>query len=367
MTTLDKLEEKAWAMAEASVGPDDFLKAVQAAEKLRGLREERKPPVWPVIVTPLTGLLAIVIAALTFTNQVHQANTTFTEDRNAREDQQWTDTLSKISLKDAAAAQVSAFELESFFDSPRHGDQARDMASSILHLVDNNVGFEAVWKELVRHTHSAKQQSELLVVAGRVSANLRDSFAELKGRETPEGCSNEEIADFMNQIDDCFPSRNGKDTEDAKLGSLYSWEVDSTATDLVKIWHDNSKRISPAGLRLSGVILANAFKPEVNLRGVNFTNTLLDGSVIHLCDISGAHFDGAKLDGAELHQIYDFEGSTWVDANWWDAKSISSGKQCRLINFLNSTYPPKDERSREHASALSRGCEMPSPSPSQTK
>lgn len=366
MSRLDNLEEKAWTLAEAASQPDDFFKAVEAGEKLRALRENKKQPVWPTIVAPLTALLAVLITAVTFVSQSQQAKITVTEERNAREDQQWTDTLSKISLKGPSAAQVSAFELESFFDSPRHGEQARSIAASILHLVDNNVGFEAVWKELVRHTREPKQQSELLVVAGRVSTNLRDLFAEVKGRPTFEGCSNQEIADFMNQIDDCFPSPKGKDTEEAKLGWLYSWEVDSTAAELAKIWQDKTRNIGPTRQHLSGIILANLNKPEVNLKGVDFSGTWLDGSVVHLCDISEANFNGAKLQGAELHEIYDFKGSTWVDANWWEAKSITSGDPCKLVQYLNANYAPKESDAVDLARKLSHGCEPSGVSPRES-
>jgi hypothetical protein len=356
MADLNKLEDKASALAETNAGTSEFLNAIQALEKLKQMHEDKRPPVWPSVVTPLTGLLAVLLTALTLTNQVNQASMTVREERNGREDQQWTEILGKISLQDPSTVQVSAFGLESFFDSERHGAQARDMTAAILPFTDSNVGFEAVWKSLVRHTQFPGQQKELVTVAGRVSTNLRDLFAELKGRETPDECPKTEIAEFLNRIDECYPSRNGKDTPEAKRGWLYSWEIDSTTDAFAKLWHDKDKQISPADLRLSGVIFSNAYNENVNFRNVNFSKAWLDGSVIHLCDISGANFSGARFNDAELHEISGFEGSSWEGANWWDMKSVSSLQKCGLLNYLNGAYPPKNPVDSAKAARLAASC-----------
>ncbi|HYL82919.1 MAG TPA: pentapeptide repeat-containing protein [Candidatus Angelobacter sp.] len=363
MAELNDLETKATSLAQTNSGTSEFWNAVQALDKLKQMNDNKKPPVWPSVVTPLTALLAVVLTALTLTNQVNQASTTLREERNAREDQQWTEILGKISLKDPSAVQVSAFGLESFFDSERHGPQARDMIAAILPFTDSNVGFEAVWKSLVRHTQSPSQQDHLVTVAGRVSTNLRDLFSELKGRQTPDQCPKTEIAEFLNRIDECYPSLGGKDTPEAKRGWLYSWEVDSATDAFAKLWHDQDKHIGPAGLRLSGLIFSNASTDKVNFRNLDFSKTWLDGSVVHSCDISGANFTGARFNDAELHDISGFQGSIWEGANWWDMKSISSLQKCKLINYLNGTYPPKNSADLDNAKRLGSGCDSRDSSP----
>jgi hypothetical protein len=334
MDNFDQLEEKALGLAGSSPDPDSLLKASQALSTIRQLRGYRPTPVWPTVLTSITALLAVLLTAMTLNNQTKES----VERRDAAEDAQWTEAMKQISLKDASV-QTGIFGIQGFLDSRRHGVQAREVASALLPLTDNKDTFEIVLKGLIQRTN-ANNQRDLIGIAKTIAYNEWDIFNGLKTSNVPPGCPDDDIVSFLNYIDRCYQFKEGEELPIAKRAWLYSWEIDSMSDALGKLWQKRLPGVSPSNLNLSAIILENTD----NLKGVHFDDTQLEGAVIHLCDLSGAHFDRAKFRGAIFHQLQKFEDSTWKDANWWDARSIS----CSLSKYLAKNYRPSlpDQQAR---------------------
>lgn len=275
MTKFDQLEEKALELARNNPDPDALLKAAQALSTIRQLRDYRPTPLWPIFLTPLTALLAVGMTALTLVNQTQESR----ERTKAAEDAQWTEVMKQISLKDSSI-QMGIFGVQGFFDSERHGVQAREVASALLPLTDNKDTFEIVLKGLVRHT-DAHNQRDLIGIAKTVAYDEWDAFKGLKSSNVQAGCPVDDIIAFMNYVDRCYQFKDGEETPSAKRAWLYSWEIDSMSDALGKLWQRGSPSVSPSNLNLSGIILENS----ENLKNLNFSNSQLVGAVIHLCDL----------------------------------------------------------------------------------
>ena len=342
MNKFDQLEEKALGLAGGSPDPDSLLKASQALSTIRQLRGYKPTPVWPTVLTSITALLAVLLTAMTLNNQTKES----VERREAAEDSQWTEAMKQISLKDASV-QTGIFGIQGFFDSRRHGIQAREVASALLPLTDNKDTFEIVLKGLVQHT-DANNQRDLIGIAKTVAYNAWDVFNGLKTSNVPSGCPVDDLVSFLNSIDRCYQFKDGEELSIAKRSWLYSWEIDSMSDALGKLWQKGSPGVSPSNLNLSAIILENTG----NLKGLNFSNSHLEGAVIHLCDLSGANFDRAQFQGAIFHQVQKFEGSTWKEANWWDAHSIS----CSLSKHLAKNYRPSSLEQQARADLLVARC-----------
>jgi hypothetical protein len=336
MIDFDDLEQKALELATKTADADSMMKAAQALSTIRQLRGYRPAPIWPTAVTSVTALLAIILTAWTVYNQLLESR----ERSQAAEDAQWTETLKQISLKDSSV-QTGIFGLQGFFDSQRHGAHAREVASALLPLADNKDTFEIVLKSLVAHTR-AENQRDLTGIAKTIAYSEWDLFHALKTSAVPKDCPVDDIIAFLNFADRCFAYKNGEEDPLAKRAWLYSWEIDSMSDALGKLWQRGSPSISPANLNLAAIILENTD----NLKGLDFSNTQFNGAVIHLTDLSGARFGRARLSGIVFHQILRFEGSTWEEANWWDADSLS----CGFSAYLAKNYWPDkaDRQLRAH-------------------
>jgi Pentapeptide repeats (8 copies) len=342
MTKLDDLETKALDLAKESSDADYLLKASQALSAIRQIKEYKRTPTWPNVLAPITTLVAVIIAALTFYNQTQESKA-HTE---AAEDSQWTDVMRQISLKDSSI-DTGIFGVQSFFDSKRHGVQAREVATALLPLVGNKDAFEIVAKGLVRHTDGGNQR-DLIVIARAASENAWDLFHALDANKVPGKCPSKDVIAFLNGGGECYGYKEGEESPLAKRAWLYSWEIDSMSDYLVKLWQMRLPNLTPAGMNLSGIFLVNG----KNLSNLDFQKSKFHGAVIHLCDISGAHFDHADLRDVTLHQVENFKDSTWTDANWWEARSIS----CSLATELKKSYWPADANKQQQADSIVAGC-----------
>jgi hypothetical protein len=342
MNNFDQLEEKALKLADGSPDPDSLLKASQALSTIKQLRGYKPTPVWPTVLTSITALLAVLLTAITLNNQTKES----VERRDAAEDAQWMEAMKQISLKEASL-QTGIFGIQGFFDSRRHGVQAREVASALLPLTDNKDTFEIVLKGLVRRTDAGNQR-DLIGIAKTVAYNEWDIFDGLKTSNVPAGCPVDDLISFVNYIDRCYEFKGGEELPIAKRAWLYSWEIDSMSDALAKLWQKGLPGVSPSNLNLSAIILENTG----NLKNLNFSNSQLVGAVIHFCDISGANFDRTQLQGAIFHQVQNFQASTWKEANWWDARAIS----CSLSKYLSGSYRPGPSDQQARADLLIARC-----------
>ncbi len=339
---LNQLEQQALELVSKSPDPDSFLKASQALFTIRQLRGYKPTPVWPTVLTSITAFLAVLLTTFTLHNQTIESE----QRREAAEDSQWIDVMKQISLKDSSV-QMGVLGVQGFFDSQRHGRQAREAATTLLPLTDNKDAFEIVLKGLVRHTN-ADNQRDLLGIARSIAYNEWDVFHGLKSSVVPEKCPVDDIVAFMNAANECYKFKDGEELPIAKRAWLYSWEIDSMSDALGKLWQSGLPGVTPRNQNLSALILVNSN----NLKALDFSKSQFGGAFIHLCDFSGAKFDGAQFSEVVFHQVQKFAGSTWKDANWWDARSIS----CGLARYLTKNYEPGSNDQQARAKQLIDRC-----------
>jgi len=338
---LNQIEQRALELASKSSDPDSFLKASQALFTFRQLRGYKPTPVWPTVLTPITAFLAVLLTVVTLHNQTKESE----ERREAAEDSQWIDVMKQISLKDSSV-QMGILGVQGFFDSQRHGKQAREVATILLPLTDNKDAFEIVLKGLVQHTN-ADNQRDLIGIARTIAYNEWDVFNGLKSGNVPEGCPVDDVVAFLNAANQCYRLKDGEELPVAKRAWLYSWEIDSMSDVLGKLWQRGLPSVNP-DKTLSALILVN----NDNLKNLDFSRSKLIGTVVHLCDLSGASFNQTDLSGAVFHQIQKFEGSTWKEANWWQAESIS----CGLSEHLAKNYWPSAGDQQDRARQILANC-----------
>jgi len=348
MEDFDRIEKMTLELADKNPDPDSLLKVSQALFTIRQLRGYKPTPVWPTVLTSITAFLAVLLTVVTLRNQTKESE----ERREAAEDSQWIDVMKQISLKDTSA-QMGILGVEGFFDSQRHGKQAREVAATLLPLTDNKDSFEIALKGLVRHT-TADNQRDLIGIAKTIAYNEWDVFNGLKSSKVPEKCPVEDVVAFLNSVNQCYEFKDGEELPVAKRAWLYSWEVDSMSDALAKLWQRGSPGLRVSNLDLSGIFLVNCMdlKNGDNLKNLDFSDSQFRGAVIHLCDISGAHFDRAELSDVIFHQVQSFERSSWKEANWWDARSMS----CGLASYLAKNYGPGSSDQQARAKQLVDRC-----------
>lgn len=340
MSDLQNLETKAQELAAKSTDAGSLLKATQALYTLMQSKSYKPTPVWPTVLTSITAAIAVVLTVVTIRNQ--GAST---------EDAQWTDTVKQIISKDSSVP-LGVLGIQGFFDSDRHMKQSRQVASALLPLVDNKDIFQSVLNGLAEHTDSSNQ-ADLVGVTKTVSSAEWDMFWAQSSEEGPAGCpkTDDKIVVFLNHTERCYPYESGEEPPKAKQAWLYSWEIDSLSAALDGLWHQKSAGLTPHGLDLSGIFLVNTDTGE-RFQGLDFSDAVLNGSLCHLCDLSGAKLDGAKLKGAVFHQIFSYQGSTWKDAHWWEAEAIS----CGLSQYLKKNYWPQDPQDQKKARSIVDNC-----------
>lgn len=348
MDTLDPIEKKALELAARSDDADSALKAVQilnavadqrqkladfaqtAVESKKAAHAFAKVQLLAKILTPILPVIAILLTAGTLVFQIVQFSKTSEAQRDSAEDTQWHESMKSVATQPASAALVAAFNMQSFLDSPRYGEQARSILSTLLPDIEDSSGFDVVFFNL-RRTTDEKRQDELVGIARIVAAKDLDIFnAENHGpTKTFQGFVRDPTTFYQNE----------QDSPKLRLALARSWEIDSISQGLSYLWLPNTATFkgSPSGRNLAGIIL------ESNFAGVNFSSA----------NLNSASFWGATINGADFSGISTFDKSEWQDTRWWNAGKMS----CGLAQYLLGVYPPKKTEDVTAARSLtSRSC-----------
>ena len=175
MDDLSVIESKALAAVQNSTDLDSLAKAVQI---LRDVTEQRNARAetgrrsetvrfWTAILLPT---LAFALTSFTFLYQIHEGKIA----AQAQEDSQWRLALEKVTT-DAKAAQVSALEMESFFNSPRWQDVSRPVGASLLAGVDDTSIFDLVFADFMDKSVEHRQE-EIVVLARALTSRLQNRY-----------------------------------------------------------------------------------------------------------------------------------------------------------------------------------------------
>jgi hypothetical protein len=79
---------------------------------------------------------------------------------------------------------------------------------------------------------------------------------------------------------------------------------------------------------------------NADLRRVYFKGVDLGNVVFGKTNLEGCQWEGVSLKNADLSGVVEFDNSQWIDANWWDARSISKPLLSYLIGNQYPYHPP---------------------------
>jgi Pentapeptide repeats (8 copies) len=290
-------------------------------------------PSLPSAAAALTAIALLCQVVVTYRTAMLQNKTSTlvaNTDAQIKEDSQWRDAMKSVTLASPDGALVGAFEMESFFGSQAHGENARSIASTLLPAIDDTAGFDVVFFDLqhrispilneqavARATRYTEIQIDLIGIGRMVANRARD----LCQKATPTGCDTNDTGSPAFRRFVSSPGKVVKEFSDLKLALAQSWELDSVGHGLAALWAGQRKQLDPETVDLSGVVLAG-----VDLTNTNFSQANLKGALLW----------NSNFTGADLSKVEKFAGSDWQDTNWWKAKAIS----CDLVRYLKTNFSP---------------------------
>lgn len=217
----------------------------------------------------LTPLLTVLITAiglvLTSCLQLVQKHT----DTLQKVDTDWRAAVEKISLDEDTAAN-GVFEMQSFFDDSKYGEQAKTIAAAVLPSVSNTSEFDAAFFELLGYSNQ-RNQEQIISIARNVSNQIRESCNDFAiSARKDSGFCDRSIGDFVINPQRYFSEE--KQSDQIKKVLTETWKLDSVDGGQSALWQN--QRFKPAAADLSGLIFYNT-----NLEGIDLTATSMDGVV----------------------------------------------------------------------------------------
>lgn len=252
-------------------------------------------------VALLTPLVTIITLAATLVAQNWQFLRSERDKRDDALDTQWQDSVKTISASGALSAGLVA--LQPFLNSPKYGEQAREVAVNLLANSSDPAFFTSLFgTALVPVTKTNIDRVIRLdrALLARVNPVWAKTWDETKQKDDTKKLSKEELATF-NYMDGAFPVITSEIGGLLKARSMDGWTVDFSAT-----------------------FFKNGDWQGVNLAGADLTNARLIWT-----DLTNARLDGVR----------QFAGADFYRTIWWHARSINRP----LLDYLMEKYPFKQE------------------------
>lgn len=332
---------------------DAPLNAEKVALDLTNARRDlplQKTRFW---ATTLTPILAITITAVTFVvttrNQNAQFKQTAEAQSKASESSQWRDAVKSLSVKDSSSSLTAAFAMQGFFD---YEPQARKIASALLPRLTDVKAFDEILADMAGRTTTKVEEADLIGVGQAISFAQRERF-NISGAVPPSG----EKSQFLKH--DVFSIDTISNPGPTDITTIAAWELDSVSHRLAGIWkredrHDHD--LWPTGINLDAVVLEDACSDHLNFDGVSFDGStlrvavLLDASFkqtsFRKVDLSDTLLKNINLKDANLSGITKFQGSVWIDTNWWEARCIAPDLLTYLVKQTKHTLTDEEQRSK---------------------
>lgn len=324
-------------------GTGDLEKLSKGADAAKALAEAREVnlglgwlPRWAKLLASWATALTLVVAFVTLYLQREQFLKSEERQRASEEDAQWREAMKAVSFEDPSKALAGAMWMESFFDSrsPRYRELSRRVAASLLSKAENTAGFDVVLTDLVNHTNP-DNQNDVIDIAQKVNDLQWERYG-----QAPEDPTKLRAATMvvLNGLEG--PRVVGGHEVDSKAFSAGTWEIATASHALWQIWVGKSKA-SPRGKDLGDIVLEKSKKGE--FFSADFTDATLTNCVFSHVSFQGANLTGAKLvevrilASVDLSGVTQFDGSQWIDTDWWHAEKVSL-ELCRYLE-VNSPKP----------------------------
>jgi len=318
---LDRLEHLANQKASSSQNISDLEKAASAAALIASARKSREDlkhhiyrlrlgdaQAWAFLAIPFLILVGLLVF-LPRPNQQAQAL------RETNQDLQFRDVektfLAQVTQTGALARPdllLLTTPLQPYLNDPRYAKEATDIAILALSHAASPDGFQDYF----------------------VSRNIR-----IDARNLPAIFAlDRALYTNFNELDDAL---NSDATSYASLivGRPLSREQGQRARDGILL------ELTFLSSRMGAYLRAHRAEPlNADMRRVYLKSIDLSGVQFGKSNLEGCQWEGVSLTGADLSGVTEFDNSQWIDASWWDAKSISRPLLSYLIANQYPYHPP---------------------------
>jgi hypothetical protein len=314
---LDRLEHLANQKASSSQNISDLEKAASAAALIANARKSREDlkhhvyrlrlgdaQAWAFLAIPFLILVGLLVF-LPRPNQQAQAL------RETNNDAQFRDVektfLAQVTQTGALARPdllLLTTPLQPYLSDPRYAKEAGDIAILALSHAASPDGFQDYF----------------------VSRNIRIDARNLATIFTLDRA----LYTNFNELDDAL---NSDATSYASLivGRPLSREQGQRARDGILLELTFLSGKMGAYLRTHRADPLNADMRRVYFKGIDLSGVMFGKS-----NLEGCQWEGVSLTGADLSGVTEFDNSQWIDASWWDAKSVSRP----LLSYLTANQYP---------------------------
>jgi len=228
----------------------------------------------------LTPLLTVLITAIglvfTFCYQLVQNRTQLEQNRAAalqKVDTDWRAAVASISVNEGAAA-TGVFEMQSFFDDAKYGDQGRTIAALVIPVVPNRSEFDVAFFKLLTDTNE-QNQVRIIAIAKSVSDQIRELCHDYAvENKKGNGFCDRTIGDFMINPQNYFSEE--KESDQIKKVLIETWKLDSADHGLSTLWRE--RKFKPGTAELSGIIFYNTDLQGVDLRQASMDDVVFVGT-----------------------------------------------------------------------------------------
>jgi hypothetical protein len=328
---LDRLERLANQKAASSQNISDLEKAASASALIANARKSREElrhhsyrlrlsdaQSWAFLATPFLILVGLLVF-LPRPNQQAQALRETTNDAQFREVEKTF--LAQVTQTGALARPdllLLTTPLQPYLNNPRYAKEAGDIA--ILAL---------------SHAASADAFQDYFV-----SRNIRIDAQNLPTIFTLDRM----LYTNFNELDDALNSvatSNGSSI----VGRPLSKEQGQRARDGILI------ELTFVSSKMAAFLRAHRSEPlNADMRRVYLKSIDLSGVSFGKSNLEGCQWEGVSLTGADLSAVTEFDNSQWIDASWWDAKSVSKPLLSYLLANQYPYHPPVVDYSNAPAS-----------------
>jgi hypothetical protein len=198
--------------------------------------------------------------------------------------------------------------LEPYLNDSRYANEARDLSILALSHAASSDAFQDYF--VSRNIHVDSQNLGTFLILDRV---LYTNFNELDDALNSDASSN--ISTIVGRP---LTKEQGQRTRDGILLELTYLSGRIGA-------HLRSQKNEPL----------NADLRRVYFKGIDLGNVIFGQS-----NLEGCQWEGVSLTGADLSAITGYDTSQWIDANWWDARSIAKPLLTYLIANQYPYHPP---------------------------
>ncbi len=288
---------------------------------------------WVPVIATFVSSAALVG---TLFSQIRQFKENTRLQTEASEDTQYREALKSIENPERIHGAIGIPLLKSFFDSPRYGSQAREVALNVMVGMVDQESFRSFFDPIAERTDWSNYRPVVRLEAAlyeqwvgwHSDLDKLEKYEEGTQKKTSQSEARPEKIPYQGPepaikkgTGPPIPLSEVKHMKEQKEKEL--WYCEDFLIQFLR-----KKRAPNQTIDLSGA-------SPVYLGGKDLTGLDLRGAIL-----SDAVFDESKLDGADLSDVSQYEQSSWGSVAWWRAAKISSP----LVKYLKEFYPYSSER-----------------------